>query len=141
MLTLREVLLLGATAPFWITERYSPFKKRRFSWGLKRLSGRFGPNLKAAVASKTPCVVTTDDGLPPCYDFRGLVKRLPATKISAVPLGEKDGIDHYGMPKSELTLSEVNDWIHTPSKGRLFAWLPFHQMEDVPQLIPRRLGR
>ena len=140
MLTLREGLLLCATAPLWVTESYSPFTKRRFSWKPKRLSGRFGPTLRAAISSKTPCVVTADDDLSHYYDFRELIKRRPATTISAVPLGEKDTIDQFGMPKSELTLTEVNDWIHTPSKGRLFAWLPLHEMGDVPQAIPHRLG-
>ena len=140
MLTLREVLLLGATAPIWAFERYSPFKKRRFSWSPQRLSGQFGPALKASLTTKAPCILKTDESLSHYYDFRGLIGAKPATKVRAVLLGEKNAIDQIGMPKSELTLSEANDWIHAPSNGKLFAWLPLSQIGDVPQSIPHRLA-
>lgn len=140
MLTPREVLLLCATAPLWLAERHSPFRTRRFSWTPKRFSGQLAPMLKAAVTSKTPCVVTTDEDLSQYYDLGVLSRQRPATTISAVPLGEKDAIDQLGMPKRQLTLSEINEWIHTPAKGRLFAWLTLREMGDVPHALPPKLG-
>jgi hypothetical protein len=141
MFTLRKASLLCATAPLWLTERHVSPAKRVFSWRPKRLDGSLASTFNQALASRTPCVLTGDRDLSRHYDFPALVKRQATSKLSVVPLGDKEAIDQLGMPQRELPLAEVHDWMHTPSKGRLFAWLPLGQMGDLPQSVPRWLGR